>query len=373
MPMIARSRPERLPLLALFSAALTVWSGCAHSGAAKTTSAEPPVRPAPSGERVRFASEELGVSLEEPQSYGFESGANLGVLAHAPDSSELRVFIEHLSQEASERSCWDRLYHRVPGRLLDSPRDVDELIALATAGISRGDRFVYLSVHPKGTRCYVLVGEGPRKSLILQDAVQAARKTFVIGEPSKVMSAELDIDGGMQLLEGKEYLPALQNFEAALAITPDNHRAHFGAGLAAYFAGPEQAGKAIEHLLVVTSVGPTEDVPPQLRPEQMRDALMYLGLAYAAKKQFSKATSTLAELVARTPADATGRYNLACVLALSGDSEAAMGELTESLQQEPSLIAHAKQDDDLKSLRGLPAWDALFQKLTSAPVGPSER
>ena len=79
------------------------------------------------------------------------------------------------------------------------------------------------------------------------------------------------------------------------------------------------------------------------------------------------------EVVTREPGDATGRYNLACVLALAGDRESAFNELRIALQKEPSLIAHAKQDEDLKSLRDSPEWTELFQSLESSVPQRSAR
>jgi tetratricopeptide (TPR) repeat protein len=53
------------------------------------------------------------------------------------------------------------------------------------------------------------------------------------------------------------------------------------------------------------------------------------------------------------------RYNLACFYALSGQKEKAWHELREALQLRPDLREWSKQDTDLASLRGDPAYPAL--------------
>jgi hypothetical protein len=55
------------------------------------------------------------------------------------------------------------------------------------------------------------------------------------------------------------------------------------------------------------------------------------------------------------------RYNLACFLAISGQTALAVAELREALLLRPDLIAWSKQDTDLNSLRGEPAYPALYQ------------
>ena len=55
------------------------------------------------------------------------------------------------------------------------------------------------------------------------------------------------------------------------------------------------------------------------------------------------------------------RYNLACFYALSGQIDLALAELRAALQLRPNLIEWSKQDTDLASLRGEPAYQALYQ------------
>jgi tetratricopeptide (TPR) repeat protein len=53
-------------------------------------------------------------------------------------------------------------------------------------------------------------------------------------------------------------------------------------------------------------------------------------------------------------------YNMACGLALSGNTEQAVTELTRAIKLRPSLLSWSKDDPDLRSLRGMPAYRELY-------------
>jgi Tfp pilus assembly protein PilF len=313
-----------------------------------------------------LTNEDVGYSLQIPADSRLQQTSEPGILAAAPDGTSLRVFFERLPAIATVDTCWERLYARVSKDVAAHPGSVDEFRRLAQSGVDRSDqgnvRRVYVTPFPRGESCLVLVAEGPPQSETLARAAPVAAATFKAGEPSAGFSAELDMEGAMQLLDDKKYDVALKRFEAALTANPQNLRAQFGAGLAAYFAGPEYASKAVDYLsrAVAVHVDSEDNSGEGLHPEQYADALMYLGLAYASQKQFNHALSTLAELVDRYPENPTGRYNFACVLALSGDTDGALEQLRTVLPNNPDLAAHAREDDDLRSLHPLPAWKALL-------------
>lgn len=54
------------------------------------------------------------------------------------------------------------------------------------------------------------------------------------------------------------------------------------------------------------------------------------------------------------------RYNLACYLALAGESSRAIGLLREALSLHPGLTDWSRQDTDLASLHGLPEYERLY-------------
>jgi hypothetical protein len=54
------------------------------------------------------------------------------------------------------------------------------------------------------------------------------------------------------------------------------------------------------------------------------------------------------------------RYNLACYLALAGEKNGAIDVLREALSLHPGLTDWSRQDTDLRSLHGLPAYERLY-------------
>jgi predicted Zn-dependent protease len=78
-----------------------------------------------------------------------------------------------------------------------------------------------------------------------------------------------------------------------------------------------------------------------------------------AQNQVKEAADTLAELVVRAPDLAEGQYNYACALARLGDRQGALDHLKAAVRLDGELVAHARDDEDLKSLHGVPAFDQL--------------
>jgi hypothetical protein len=127
--------------------------------------------------------------------------------------------------------------------------------------------------------------------------------------------------------------------------------------------------------LPLFSSPPSDIDPPQTEQENSA------GLAQLRKGQHSRAQAHFESAVALTPAHALARYNLACALALGGQTHAAMFQLVELLTKAPADVVaerklRAASDPDLASLRD----DALFQRLVcagpcpelrAAPVSPS--
>jgi tetratricopeptide (TPR) repeat protein len=54
-------------------------------------------------------------------------------------------------------------------------------------------------------------------------------------------------------------------------------------------------------------------------------------------------------------------YNLACFYATTGQTSQALNLLPEALRLQPDLVEWSKEDPDFASLRGLPAYQALYQ------------
>jgi Flp pilus assembly protein TadD len=94
-------------------------------------------------------------------------------------------------------------------------------------------------------------------------------------------------------------------------------------------------------------------------------ALRAVGVMQLAENQIRGAADTLAELVVRAPDLAEGQYNYACALARLGDKPGAIDHLRKAVQLDAELVAHARADDDFKSLHG----QADFERL----LGPASK
>ncbi len=97
------------------------------------------------------------------------------------------------------------------------------------------------------------------------------------------------------------------------------------------------------------------------RPDYV-EALLPLAEAYTRSGLYQKGLETDRRLAAFLPEDAGVRYNLACSLALTGNPAEALSELARAVGLGYRDFAHMRRDPDLKSLRGLPAFEALGKK-----------
>jgi predicted Zn-dependent protease len=71
------------------------------------------------------------------------------------------------------------------------------------------------------------------------------------------------------------------------------------------------------------------------------------------------AISCMERLLGRSHRSAIGHYNLACYLALLGDIDRALDAVTVACGIEPSFRTQARDDEDLRPLRGHPAFEEL--------------
>jgi tetratricopeptide (TPR) repeat protein len=84
------------------------------------------------------------------------------------------------------------------------------------------------------------------------------------------------------------------------------------------------------------------------------------GLVYYRMRRYSEATRSFEKAVRLDPEDPTTRYNLACVLALSGQKEESIGTLWEAVALDPRLQQTAARDTDFASLRGEPKFREII-------------
>jgi len=97
-----------------------------------------------------------------------------------------------------------------------------------------------------------------------------------------------------------------------------------------------------------------------LDPERS-EFLNGLGLTYYRMHQLDKALATFNEASKLDPQDATARYNEACVLAILGRTNEALGSLKAAIGLDPRLQQTARLDKDFSSIR----VNEQFQSLTS--------
>lgn len=103
------------------------------------------------------------------------------------------------------------------------------------------------------------------------------------------------------------------------------------------------------------------DLEVRARPDNAA-ALVTLGMVLTRLGRYREGLAVDRRLVALAPEDPTCRYNLACSLALLGETQSAIDALEESVRLGFDDPKHLAGDEDLASLRG----EARFQSIVEA-------
>jgi len=209
----------------------------------------------------------------------------------------------------------------------------------------------------RGSDCLMLEVTGPRGDSFSDQVFDSAARTFKVLPLPADRQREVDLLAGMGFLERREPASALERFEALARREPGFAKAHFGALMAAFELGTQAYARGLPHGKAALKAD------HDLTPEQRQLALRAVGVMQLAEDQVKDAAATLAELVVRAPDLAEGQYNYACALARLGDRKEALDHLRIAIQLDQDLANHAREDDDLKSLRSTPE----FQSLTRNP------
>jgi hypothetical protein len=210
--------------------------------------------------------------------------------------------------------------------------------------------------YARGADCLVFHVQGPKDEPLADRTFDSGTGSFEVLPLTPERQREIDLLAGMGFLERRDPASALDRFEALAKREPENAKAHFGALMAGFEIGPQAYARALPHGRYAL-MGDRD-----LTPEQRQLALRALGVMQLAENQVKDAADTLAELVVRAPELAEGQYNYACALARLGDQKGAIDHLKLALRLDGELAAHARDDEDFKSLRGSPA----FEQLTAA-------
>ena len=158
----------------------------------------------------------------------------------------------------------------------------------------------------------------------------------------------------MGFLERRDPASALERFEALTQREPELAKAHFGALMAGFEIGAKAYGRALPHGEKALQA------ERDLSAEQRLLALRAVGVMELAEDRIHNALATLSELVVRNPELAEGQYNFACALARAGNPQAAIDHLRAAVKLDVDLAAHARDDDDFKTLRELPGFKELL-------------
>lgn len=334
--------------------------GCAQGRALRKVQA-------PTEPHVVLENQALGYRVELPEDWSFLAG-NVGdyIVALGDDRVEIRLFPEHFASEPSPEQCWERLFQRLPQDLEDPPETPNDLAIRGPSGLSRfGGRRMHVAPFQREQSCMVLMVSGPASGSRLDEVARIAFGSFELRPPAESMRTRLAFDAASQLLEMGEYASALRRFEEVIGRSPELLRAHLGAGLAAVLLGEGAAQQAISYLESYMSLRKEQfqGRMGDLEWEQLKDALMHLGIAYATVKDYPRARARLGEFTLRFPEDPIGQYNFACVLSLSGDLDLALDHLELSFRMDPSLIEHARGDEDLIPLHPLSRYQELVSSV----------
>ena len=100
-------------------------------------------------------------------------------------------------------------------------------------------------------------------------------------------------------------------------------------------------------------------------PENLA-ALGELGHLYTKLGKHAQGLAVDRRLVEMRPSDPTTHYNLACSLALLGETEACLDALERSVELGYDDLEHLLADDDLAAVRGAPRFQVLVKNLETS-------
>ena len=344
--------------------AILVLAACSHRKEAAKTKA-PPASSAASPVQVQDSVH--GVTYEllpgaEPWQVSREGNA------HTASGVQVEVSSFPLARQATPAMCREHARARLSSRKepdarnatpVDPPRDHTIGDApTATWGFTTGPANAPVrnrwGFYGRGADCLVLEVSAGRGDLFADQSFEAAARSFKVLPLPPERQREIDLLAGMSFLERREPDNALDRFEALTQREPTMAKAHFGALMAGFEIGQKAYARALPHGKAALKA------ERELTGDQRELALRAVGVMQLAENEIRDAATTLAELVVRAPNLAEGQYNYACALARLGDSGAALDHLRKAIRLNSDLATNARDDEDLKSLRGSRDFEQLL-------------
>jgi tetratricopeptide (TPR) repeat protein len=91
------------------------------------------------------------------------------------------------------------------------------------------------------------------------------------------------------------------------------------------------------------------------------DALNNLGVIFIHEKNYDAARQNFEKAIRVKPDHVDPYYNLACVYALMGETKPAIAHLKRAASLDRNVIKWAREDTDLKNLRGIPEFEEIIR------------
>jgi tetratricopeptide repeat protein len=141
-------------------------------------------------------------------------------------------------------------------------------------------------------------------------------------------------------------------------FTVDGESFDAPAGTLVFLDDPKErrAARAVEDGTTVLAVGGTRGEPFKVSPWEYT----FAAAPAWAEKRYDEAAKLIQEGLERYPGNPALLYELACVDALQGRTEAAIENLSASLAAAPRFKKYAAKDDDLSSIRDDPRFAAAI-------------
>ena len=349
---------------------LAAVAACSHAKPQPGAQAAAPPQSKPASGAVEVEDAVHGVRYELPPAADGWQAAREGN-AHVASGVQVEVASFPMARATTGTACRDLARNKLSTRTegegeTDGPRD--QTIGdgpAATWSFTRGTSAAPVrsrwAFYPRGSDCLMLEVSGPRGDAFAESTFDAAARSFQVLALPAERQREVDLLAGMGFLERRDPAAALERFEALTRREPSFAKAHFGALMAGFEIGAPAYPRALPHGEAALKA------EHELTAEQRQLALRAVGVMQLAENRVSRAVETLAELVVRAPELAEGQYNFACALARQGDVDGALEHLVAAVRIDGDLAAHARDDEDLKSLRPVPR----FQQLVASPPPPS--